>query len=236
METAPKTDARPRRRWPWLVLAAAALAVGAWLVHRHGLPDALRDLRWADIQAAVRAAGAWGPALCIVLLAVCTVSVLSTTPIVVLAGLLYGLPAALAICWTGLGIGMALAFLLSRTLLRAPLERRYGDHPLHLRIRRHLDRDGWKLVVFLRMLPVNPFPLLNYLFGLTPISFRAYILASLAGVIPNILFLLLAARAAGNAAATGRLDLRSALCLLAAALLFAALAFLPRLLRRNHDA
>ena len=28
----------------------------------------------------------------------------------------------------------------------------------------------------------------------------------------------------------------AALCLLAAALLFAALAFLPRLLRRNHDA
>lgn len=235
MPTTPKTDAPPRRRWPWFALAAVALLLGLWLLHRHGLPDSLRNLRWADIQSAVRSAGPWAPILCIVLLAVCTVSFLATTPVVVLAGLLYNLPAALAICWTGLGIGMALAFLLSRTILRAPLERRYGDHPLHLKIRRHLDRDGWKLVVFLRMLPVNPFPLLNYLFGLTPIPFRTYILSSLAGVIPNILFLLLTTRAAGEAAATGRLDLRSALCLLAAALLFAALTLLPRLLRRHTE-
>lgn len=234
MATTPKTDAPPRRRWPWMALAAVALAIALWLVHRHGLPESLRNLRWEDIQNAVRTAGAWGPVLCIVLLAVCTVSFLATTPIVLLAGVLYGLPAALAICWTGLGIGMAGAFTLSRTILRDRLERRYGSAPLYLKLRSGFERDGWKWILFARMFPVNPFPLLNYLFGLCPVPFRTYLAASLAGVIPNLLFLLLAGRAAGEMA-SGGLDARAVVLLSAAALLFAALAFLPRFLRRRTD-
>lgn len=206
------------------VVSATAVAV-AW---KHGLGEWVRGLRWEDVQEAVREAGAWGPGICIVLLAVCTVGFLATTPVVVLAGLLYGLPAALAICWAGLGTGMALAFLLSRTLLRKRLERRYSGHPLYLKIRRHLEREGWKLVFFMRMLPVNPYPLLNYLFGLSPIRFRAYMLASLAGVVPNILFLLMASRAAGNVATEG-FNGRAAAMMGGAALLFLVLCLLPKL-------
>ena len=65
-----------------LLAVAAVAAVVAW---RHGV-------RWEDVQEAVRRAGAWGPAVCIVLLAGCTVSFVVTTPVVMLAGLLYGLP------------------------------------------------------------------------------------------------------------------------------------------------
>ncbi len=199
-----------RRGGRFVMGVAVAVAVGAAaaVAWRHGGWEWVRGLRWEDVQEAVRGAGAWGPAVCIALLAGCTVAFLATTPVVVLAGLLYGLPGALAICWAGLGLGMAGAFGLSRTLLRGRLERRYGEHPLYLKIRRRLGKDGWKVVFFMRMLPVNPYPLLNYLFGLAPISFRAYMLASLAGVVPNILFLLLASRAAGEVA-TGGLDARA---------------------------
>ena len=217
------------RRGPVLGAAVAVVvAVAVAVAWKHGLGEWVRGLHWADVQEAVRGAGAWGPAVCIVLLAVCTVAFLATTPVVVLAGLLYGLPAALAICWVGLGLGMALAFWLSRTLLRERLERRYAGHPLYLKIRSHLDREGWKLVLFMRMLPVNPYPLLNYLFGLSPIRFRAYMLASLAGVLPNILFLLMASRAAGDVATDG-FNGRAAAMMGGAALLFLALCLLPKL-------
>lgn len=209
------------RRGGLVMGVAVAVAVGAAaaVAWRHGGWEWVRGLRWEDVQEAVRGAGAWGPAVCIALLAGCTVAFLATTPVVVLAGVLYGLPGALAICWAGLGLGMAGAFGLSRTLLRGRLERRYGGHPLYLKIRRRMERDGWKVVFFMRMLPVNPYPLLNYLFGLAPISFRAYMLASLAGVVPNILFLLLASRAAGEVATEG-LDARACALMAAAAGVF----------------
>lgn len=226
-----KTDPR-RRRVAVLAVAAVTVAAAMALAWKHGLGEWLGGLRWADVQEAVRGAGAWGPGICIALLAVCTVAFLATTPVVVLAGLLYGLPAALAICWAGLGTGMALAFWLSRTLLRERLERRYAGHPLYLRLRGPLEREGWKVVFFMRMLPVNPYPLLNYLFGLSPIRFRAYMLASLAGVVPNILFLLLASRAAGDVAADG-FNARAAAMMGGAALLFLALCLLPKLAARR---
>lgn len=235
MATTPKTDdPRRRRRFVLALVGAAALALGLWFACRHGLPAAIRNLRWEDVQKTVDAAGPWGPLLCIAMLAVCTVSFVTTTPVVLLSGVLYGLPAAVAICWTGLGIGMALSFVLSRSILRDRLERRYGEAPLYLKLRHGFERDGWKWILFARMFPVNPFPLLNYLFGLTPVSFRTYLAASLAGVIPNLFFLLLAGRAAGEMA-SGGLGTRPLLLLSAAALLFAALAFLPRLLRRRTE-
>ena len=223
-----------RRRGAVLGTAAVAVAaVAVAVAWKHGLGEWVRGVRWEDVQEAVRNAGAWGPAVCIALLAGCTVAFMATTPVVVLAGLLYGLPWALAICWAGLGLGMAGAFGLSRTLLRGRLERRYGEHPLYLKIRRRLGKDGWKLVFFMRMLPVNPYPLLNYLFGLAPISFRAYMLASLAGVVPNILFLLLASRAAGEVA-TGGLDARAGALMGAAAGLFLLLCVLGRAIGRRE--
>lgn len=218
-----------RRKRFWSALAAVAV-LGFLLVFRHDIPEWLRQFRWTDFQEAVRASGAWAPVLCIVLLAVFTVAFLPTTVIVVLAGLLYNLPWAFAICWTGLGLGMVLAFLLSRGIMRGRIERRFGEHPLYLKIRKHFRRDGWKLIVFMRMLPVNPFPLLNYLFGLCPVSLPVYAACSLAGVVPNIAVQLMAARAAGEMA-EGKLDWRVGVLLGGAAVLFLVVSFLPRLLR-----
>lgn len=222
-----------RRKRFWSALAALA-ALGVLLVFRHDIPEWLRQFRWTDFQEAVRASGAWAPVLCILLLAVFTVTFLPTTVIVVLAGLLYDLPWAFAICWTGLGLGMVLAFLLSRGILRDRIERRFGEHPLYLKIRKHFRRDGWRLIVFMRMLPVTPYPVLNYLFGLCPVSLPVYAACSLAGVVPNIAVQLMAARAAGEMAA-GRLDWRVGALLGGAAVLFLGVSLLPRIWRGREE-
>ena len=86
---------------------------------------------------------------------------------------------------------------------------------------------------FMRLLPITPYSFLNYAFGLTGISFGRYFLASLVGIVPNVLALLWTAHAAGELAA-GRMDWRIFALLFAGAGLFAALAWLPRRLRRNR--
>lgn len=210
------------------VLAAVALAAAFW----PEIAGFLRGFDWHRLDQAVRASGAWAPLLCIGLMAFFTVFFLPTTLVGILVGLLYGVWTGLPICLAGLALGMGTSFLIARYLARDWIERRIGDTRLFRRLEEHMRREGWKLVLFTRLLPINPFTFLNYAYGLTRISFGRYLLASTVGVIPNVLALLWTTHAAGRLA-RGELDWTILVLLFAGAALFAALAWLPRLLRRR---
>ena len=221
------------RKRTWFALAAAtaaALAILFW-------PEISRlcaRIHWADIDHAVRAAGPWEPVLCILLNAAFTVLSLPTTLVCVLVALLYGVGRGLAICLAGLGLGMASSFLLARYCARDWLARRIGHTKLFARLEEGMRREGWQIVLFTRLLPINPYSFLNYAYGLTRISFWRYLLASLAGVTPNLLALLWTVHATGKLA-RGQMDWRILLVLFAGAGLFAGLAWLPKWLRRKPD-
>jgi uncharacterized membrane protein YdjX (TVP38/TMEM64 family) len=48
-----------------------------------------------------------------------------------------------------------------------------------------VGREGFKIVLLLRMSPIFPFNFLNYALGLTKVSFVKYALASLIGMLPG---------------------------------------------------
>jgi uncharacterized membrane protein YdjX (TVP38/TMEM64 family) len=207
---------------------AAALAIH----FRTELIAFFRGVGWENIRQAVLASGPLAPLVCILLLAFFTIFFLPTTLVVILIALLYGPWLGLLLSLAGLGLGMGISFLVSRYLLHEWIERRLGDTKLYGYIAEHMRRDGLKTVLFTRLLPINPFALLNYAFGLTRISFWAYLAASVVGIIPNVLALLWTVHAAGQLA-TGQMDWRVLGLLFAGAGLFALLAWLPRLLRRK---
>ena len=223
-----------QRKRTWIVLAAAALAV-AGMVYRPEIAQACGRIHWADIDRAVRTAGPWAPLWCILLDAAFTVLSLPTTLVGILVALLFGVVRGLAICLAGLGLGMAATFLIARYLARDWLARRIGHTRLYRRLEANMQQDGWKLVAFTRLLPINPFSVLNYAYGLTSIPFWQYWIASVIGIIPNVLALLWTTRAAGQLA-RGQLDWKVLIILFSGAGLFAVLAWLPRLLRRRLPA
>jgi uncharacterized membrane protein YdjX (TVP38/TMEM64 family) len=47
-----------------------------------------------------------------------------------------------------------------------------------------VERHGWKAVAFARLLPVLPFPVLNYMFGVTPIPFFHYLWSTFVFMLP----------------------------------------------------
>ena len=192
----------------------------------------LGGFHWAEVRDAVRASGPWAPLLCIGLNAAFTLLLLPTTLVCILVALLFDVGPGLAVCLAGLAIGMSLAFLLSRYVARDWLERRIGHTRLYRRLEENIQRDGWKIVLFSRLFPINPYGFLNYAFGLTPIPFWRYLVASTLGVIPNTLAFLWTTKAAGQLA-TGRMDWKVLAILAAGAALFAVLAWLPNLLRRK---
>ncbi len=218
-----------KRFWSLLVLLAAAVLLWRFAPR---LQAFFAGDAWPRLRAAVLAAGPWAPLLCIALYTLFTLLFLPSTLVGILVALLFGPWLGLPICLAGLAGGMAASFLLARYGLRGWIERRIGGTRLFQRLEEHMRRDGWKLVLFSRLLPINPFVLLNYAYGLTRISFGAYLLASVVGVIPNTIALLWTAHAAGELAG-GRLDWKILVLLFAGAVLFGILAWLPRFLRRR---
>jgi hypothetical protein len=92
---------------------------------------------------------------------------------------------------------------------------------------RGVEEEGWRFVAFVRLVPLFPFNLMNYAFGLTRIRLREYLLASLVCMVPGALaysYLGYAEAAFGQAGA-----IRKAVLALA---LLAVVAFLPRLVRK----
>lgn len=92
--------------------------------------------------------------------------------------------------WSGLiavslarALGATMSFLLSRTLLRELVLRRYGEFAA--KIDAAVERDGILYLFFLRLAPMAPYNLTNLAMGLTSMRLPAYFLVTLIGMLPR---------------------------------------------------
>jgi rhodanese-related sulfurtransferase len=92
-----------------------------------------------------------------------------------------------------------------------------------------VEAEGWRFVAFVPLVPLFPFNLLNYALGLTQIPLTQYVLASLVCMAPGTLAYAWLGYAGREALADNRSAINYALIALA---LLAAVALLPRLIRR----
>lgn len=53
------------------------------------------------------------------------------------------------------------------------------------RIKQGIEEDGWRFVAFTRLIPIFPYNLLNYMFGLTTINFWVYLIVSWLCMLPG---------------------------------------------------
>ena len=88
---------------------------------------------------------------------------------------------------------LCLAFLVARYVARDWVERKLRG-PRWRRLDRGVEEHGWKVVAFTRLIPLFPFNLLNYAFGLTRIKFLHYAAATFIFMLPAcIAFIVFAA-------------------------------------------
>ena len=80
-------------------------------------------------------------------------------------------------------IGATLAFLVCRYLLREAVLSRFGDKLEH--INRELEVRGFSYLMFLRLVPLFPFFLVNLAAGLTRLPLRTFFLATMLGIVPG---------------------------------------------------
>jgi uncharacterized membrane protein YdjX (TVP38/TMEM64 family) len=115
------------------------------------------------------------------------------------AGLVFGLGWGIAVVSLASTATAAIAFLIARYWARDRVERAARRHEQFAAVDRAIKNQGWKVVALLRLSPLVPFNLSNYLYGLTAVDFGPYVFASWLGMLPGtVLYVYLGA--AGKAA------------------------------------
>ncbi len=209
---------KPALRWVLGLVLVVAIAFAV----------ALRDrFDSAALQAWVEGAGAVGPVLFMGLYALATVLFLPGAVVTLAGGALFGPLWGTLWNLTGATVGAALAFLIARYLGADWVARRAGRRMQ--RLNDGVAAEGWRFVAFVRLVPLFPFNLLNYALGLTRIPFLTYLLATWVFMLPGAFAYTWLGHVGREALAGGDGLVRNVTIALS---LLAAVAFLPRIVRR----
>src|SRR5207237_6203013 len=84
-------------------------------------------------------------------------------------------------------IAALVAFLVARHLLHERIKRHYTHRGTPAAIDRALRSEGWRAVALLRLSPVMPFAVKNYLFGVSRVRIRDYAIGTFLGKLPGAL-------------------------------------------------
>ncbi|MEA5113672.1 MAG: TVP38/TMEM64 family protein [Geobacteraceae bacterium] len=99
------------------------------------------------------------------------------------AGFLFGPLFGTIYAVTAASIGATISFLFTRYLFRDLVLRKYGGKLEIINV--ELEERGINYLLFLRLVPVFPFFLINLAAGLTRLSLRAFMLGTFFGMIPG---------------------------------------------------
>ena len=179
------------------------------------------------IVEAVHSAGILAPVAFMAIYAAATVALVPGSVLTLAGGALFGPLAGTFYSLTGATIGATLAFLAGRHMGLDWLRARMGGRAAQ--IIEGVEREDWRFVALMRLVPLVPFNLLNYALGLTRIRLTRYVLTTYIAMLPGA-FAYTYLGYAGREAVAGSSGLIQK-GLLALALL-AAVALLPRLIQR----
>ncbi|CAA0839885.1 SNARE associated Golgi protein family [Striga hermonthica] len=128
--------------------------------------------------------GPWGPIVLAVAYIPLTVLAVPASILTLGGGYLFGLPVGLVADSIGATIGAGAAFLLGRTIGRSYVISKLRDYPKFRAVAIATHRSGFKIVLLLRLVPLLPFNMLNYLLSVTSVPITQYMLASWLGMLP----------------------------------------------------
>lgn len=175
-------DSSPLHRSWWGILVKFILAVGV-LIAVYLIWQTWISPHEADIERSLERLGPWGPVIFIAVFLVGTSVFFPESVLAIAAGTIFGL-------WWGLlwvvvaGTLTAVAvYWLGRTVLRDRIEPMLARHPKLDAVDEAASESGLKLILLLRLSPMN-FTLLCWLLSISRVRFRTYLL-SCVGMFPG---------------------------------------------------
>jgi len=107
------------------------------------------------------------------------------TPLTLLTGSIFGVWIGTAIAIIGNITGAVLAFILARYIFKDYTKKLVSKYPSVEKYITRFSTRGLSTILFLRLVPLFPFNVINFLLGVTPVSLRTYTIGTFIGIIPG---------------------------------------------------
>lgn len=177
----------------------AAIVVILIVAKTFGLGERLGALRdW------IQALGPWGPVVFVFLYAVAVVAALPGSALTVAAGALFGSVLGVIVVSIASTLGASLSFLVGRYFARDAVAGWLSDKEKFRRLDQLTEERGAVMVALTRLVPIFPFNLLNYGFGLTRVPFWTYVLWSWLCMLPGTVLYVVGADVVTKAVVQGK--------------------------------
>ncbi len=207
------------------------VAIVYFVLRHYGITDEIRLENVPKIKTWVASFGAIAPLVYIGLYLVSTVFFLPGSPVTVLAGFVFGPLWGVFYASIASIISVSVAFLIARYVARDLVEGWVKNNAQFRKIDEQVEEQGWRILMFTRLVPIFPFNLQNYAYGLTSIRFPIYVLVSAIFMLPGTIVLV----QLGGAFVSGEGNFwKTAIYLGIAGILMLLLSLIPRFLRKNQ--
>ncbi|HSR10346.1 MAG TPA: TVP38/TMEM64 family protein [Thermodesulfobacteriota bacterium] len=182
---------RPKGGLPWirlLVIVVVIAAVGL-VLYQAGLlgfitQGTLKE-RVERLDGVFQSLGPWAPAAFLLMWIVCCILLVPGLPVTIAGALVFG--AFWGSVWTAIGanLGAAAAFLVGRYAARGMVAGWIEKNKSLKKIDEGVRQQGWRMLMITRLVPIFPFSIQNYVYGLTDIPFRTYLLVTFPTILPG---------------------------------------------------
>ena len=189
-----------RKDWWKPVVLILIIVILFFVMNLYGLGENLEEVqRW------VKSVGIWGPLAFFLIYIGAVVATIPGTLFGIIAGALFGSLAGVIIISISSTIGASLTFLIARYFARDAVAHWLSKSRIMKRLDELTEQQGIMIVGLTRLIPLFPFTLLNYGFGLTKVSFKTYVFWSWLGMLPGTIIVVVGTDALTQGITQGRM-------------------------------
>jgi len=167
-----------------------------------------------ELQHWIQAQGFWGPIAFFFIYLGAVIATIPGTIFGVIAGGLFGSLVGVILISVSSTVGASICFLIARYFARDTVARWLSKNKTMKRLDELTENQGMMIVGLTRLIPLFPFTLLNYGFGLTKVSFKTYVFWSWLCMLPGTIIVVVGTDALTQGLTQGRipLELLGVLC------------------------
>lgn len=138
-----------------------------------------------SIKEYIKSFGIFAPIIYIVMFTVVPLTLFPDAMIAITGGMIFGMYYGTIFTIIGAVTGATLSFFIARYLGREIVEKLIKGKASYFE--NGIEKNGFLLILILRLIPLVPFDIISYGSGLSKIKYKDFILATAIGVIPGVL-------------------------------------------------
>jgi uncharacterized membrane protein YdjX (TVP38/TMEM64 family) len=192
---------RSKDWWKPIVLITSIIILFI-VMNLYGFGQDIQTLQhWIQTQ------GIWGPVVFFFIYLGSVIATIPGTIFGVIAGGLFGSLVGVILISVSSTIGAIICFLIARYFARDTVARWLSKNKTMKRLDELTEKQGMMIVGLTRLIPLFPFTLLNYGFGLTKVSFRTYVFWSWLCMLPGTIIIVVGTDALTQGLTQGHIPL-----------------------------